>query len=138
MRFYTVHARPARPAEDPDFVLVREAFSWGACLFAPLWALLNRQWLFLLAYVLVGMVLTWADEYGHIDERLTLIGSVLVSLTCGFVAHDVRRWTLERAGYRLMGVVTGRDEAEAERRALDGGVVSARPAGSHAVFGLPA
>ena len=34
MRFYTVHVRPARPADDPDLVLVREGFSWAAFLFA--------------------------------------------------------------------------------------------------------
>ena len=136
MRFYTVHARPARPAEDPDFVLVRESFSWSACLFAPAWAVLNREWLFLLAYLAVAAVIGWLDAY--LDERLTLLASLLLAMVCGLVAHDVRRWTLARAGYRLLGVVTGRDEAEAERRALDGGLLSAQPAGSRTVFGLPA
>ena len=136
MRFYTVHARPARPAEDPDFVLVRESFSWSACLFAPLWAVLNRQWQFLLAYVAVAAVMGWLDAY--LDERLTLLASLLLAVVCGLVAHDVRRWSLTRSGYRLLGVVTGRDEAEAERRALDGGLLSSSPAGSRPVFGLPA
>ena len=136
MRFYTVHARPARPAEDPDFVLVRESFSGSACLFAPAWAVLNREWLFLLAYLAVAAVIGWLDAY--LDERLTLLASPLLAMVCGLVAHDVRRWTLARAGYRLLGVVTGRDEAEAERRALDGGLLSAQPAGSRTVFGLPA
>ena len=34
-------------------MFVREAFSWRAALFAPLWMLVHRMWLVLLLYLIV-------------------------------------------------------------------------------------
>jgi hypothetical protein len=35
---------------------------------------------------------------------------IALQILTGFEARNLQRWTLERGGFRLMGVVQGRDE----------------------------
>ena len=109
MTVWTVHAKgTAQP------VLVREGFSLWAFLFTAPWFALNGMWLVLVLY-LAGGVVAGAAMAG-LPEALSSGAALLLQLLIGFHARDLRRWTLARQGFRVIGVVAaagGEDEAVA-------------------------
>ena len=123
MSVYTVHEPPLRTADDlvdtDRFVFVRDGFSWWAFLLTPLWMLRHRLWLVLTVYLLV---LAGIDAALHVlgasASAIILVG-VLISLFVGLEASTLRRFTLSGRGWRNVGVVSGHDAEEAERRFFD-------------------
>lgn len=120
MSSYTVHEPPVRAgavAPEPErYVFLRDGFSFWAFLFGPLWMLRHRLWLVLVLYaVILGvffLVLAIAGASGFI---IGLVG-FLVALLVGLEAGTLRRFTLRRRGWKNVGVVTGEDREDAERR----------------------
>lgn len=124
MPTYTVHEPPNPHADRIDraesLVFVKDGFSWLAALLAPLWLLAHRLWWPLLGYVLLSGVVQLAGHVAHADQRwIGLIGFGL-NLLVGFEADTLRRWGLERRGWRTVGMVTGRSGLDCERRFYDG------------------
>lgn len=123
MKSYTVHQPPAPPPERIDraesLVFVKDGFSIIAFVVAPIWLLANRMWLVLFGYVVAFAALELvlsafgASEAGR---RAVMLG---LNLLVGFEADSLRRWTLERKGWTLIGTVTGDNEAVCERRFLE-------------------
>ncbi len=116
MRLYTVHCRAGGPAGDPDVVLVKEGFCWPALVIPVLWALYSRLWLGVVAYLAVAAGLGFALEIAGFSEAVQTVVMIGFAALVGWSANDWRRWTLERAGYREWGVVSGDRLADAERR----------------------
>ncbi len=136
MRIYTVHQKPGLDARgDPQIVLVKEGFSWPAFLFTPLWALAHRQWLGLVAYVILmlalGVALAWAGM-GPVADTLAVL---LVQLYVGAQANDWRRWTLRAHGYRMVATVLGAGLEDAERRFFAETLATPAPSGASANIG---
>ena len=120
MAVYTVHQPPARHADPlPDaerIVFVRDGFSFWAFLIAPLWMLWHRMWLVLLGYVVVlAAVDTALSAIGASRTAMSVIG-LLISLLVGLEASTLRRVSLRRRGFRNIGIVSGADREDAERR----------------------
>jgi hypothetical protein len=123
MSVYTVHEPPLRAgaaASDVErFAFVRDGFSWWAFLFAPLWMLRHRMWLVLIGYVvIVGAIEIPVKLSGAPSLAASLIG-ILLGLLVGFEASTLRRFTLSRRGWKNLGVVSGADVEDAERRFFD-------------------
>jgi hypothetical protein len=122
MSVYTVHEPPQRYVAAPDaerFTFVRDGFSFWAFLFGPLWMLRHRMWLVLIGYVaILGWLETVVSLFGGSVAIAGLI-SFLVSLLVGLEAGTLRRFTLNRRGWKNIGVVSGDDLEDAERRFFD-------------------
>jgi hypothetical protein len=123
MPVYTVHEPPLRAgaaaADVERFAFVRDGFSWWAFLFAPLWMLWHRMWLVLISYVVVvGVIETPVRMSGAPAAAASLIG-ILLGLLVGLEAGTLRRFTLNRRGWKNLGVVSGDDLEDAERRFFD-------------------
>jgi hypothetical protein len=120
MRTYTIHERPNPAADRIDraeaLVFVKDGFSWPAMLFAPLWLLLHRLWWPLLGYVVVNGCLHLVQQLALLDPRWLGLAAFAINVLIGFEADTLRRWALERRGWRTVGTVTGRTAAECERR----------------------
>jgi uncharacterized protein DUF2628 len=110
MRFWTVHLRDGSPP-----VLVREGFSWGALIFGWLWLLLHRAWIPGLLLLAAGIAVVALTTDG---VRAILLGAI--ALLQGLFGNDLRRWSLERRGYRLQHVVAARNVEGALARLLEG------------------
>jgi hypothetical protein len=122
MSVYTVHEPPQRFVAVPDverFAFVRDGFSFWAFLFGPLWMLRHRMWLVLIGYVVI---------LGALEAMVRMFGgsvaiggfiSLLVSLLVGLEAGTLRRFALNRRGWKTIGVVSGDDLEDAERRFFD-------------------
>jgi hypothetical protein len=123
MSVYTVHEprlRSGAAASDAErFAFVRDGFSFWAFLLAPLWMLRHRMWLVLVGYVAVSAALEiLVQMFGASMSIAGLIG-VLISLLVGLEAGTLRRFTLGRRGWKNIGVVSGEDLEDAERRFFD-------------------
>src|ERR1700730_8626150 len=120
MAVYTVHEPPRRSgdllAHGERFVFVRDAFSWGAFVFGPLWFLRHQLWLALVSYLGIAAALfaelSAFEPAGGVSAGV----GVLVARLLGIEGSSLRRWALERRRWRNVGVVVGTDIESAERR----------------------
>ena len=123
MSVYTVHEPPLRPSEaapNPErFVFVRDGFYFWAFLFSVLWMLWHRMWLILLVYVAVVVGVESALRYAGASRPLLAFVGLLIALLVGIEAATLRRIKLARRGWKNVGVVSGDNVEEAERRFFD-------------------
>ena len=119
MTVYSVYEPPVSEtdviARADRLAFVKEGFSWVALLVPLVWLLYHRMWIeaVVLFLVYVGLQLAFGgDAQG---QALVTWASLAISLLFAFEASDLRTASLERRGYRLAGVVSGRDRVDAER-----------------------
>lgn len=118
MTLYSVYEPPAAApdleARAEGLTFVRQGFSWGALLVPALWLLYRRMWLELILFVLLLALLAWVA--GPSDMGQTLLGwaSLALVVALAFAANDLRAEALERRGYRLAGIASGRGRDAAE------------------------
>jgi hypothetical protein len=110
------------PIEAPDIAeradrlaFVKEGFSWPALFVPALWLLYYRMWIEFIILVLIYVALQVAFGTGAQGQTLAVWASLAVGVLFAFEANDLRAASLERRGYRLAGVASGRDRTEAER-----------------------
>lgn len=140
MSVYTVHEAPARASASPAderFTFVRDGFSWWAFLLAPLWMLRHRMWLVLIGYVVIsGGIEAALVRLGATRPAIAVVG-LLISLLVGLEASTLRRLTLHRRRWTNVGVVSGDDLEDAERRFFDMWLQQTRPTNSAANTATP-
>ena len=123
MRVYTVHEPPNPPAglleRAERLVFVREGFSWAAALFGPLWMLAHRMWLVLIGFVVLQFALEAALAVLRASPEWMMTAYIAVQVAVGFEAAGLRRWTLSRKGWRMVGSVTGDSALDCERRFIE-------------------
>jgi hypothetical protein len=117
---YTVHQPPV-PAADPlqrceEIELIKEGFSWPAFIFGPLWLIARRMWLVLAGFAAVWLAVQLCFMVLPGGANAAGLAWLVISLGFGMEANQLRRWTLERRGYRTIGVVVGNSLIECEHR----------------------
>jgi len=78
--------------------------------------LVHRMWLVLLFYLVGVTVLDAALVTAGFSTQAVALATIAVHLTLGFEAGTLRRWSLDRKGWRMLGVVTGQSKIDCERR----------------------
>jgi len=118
MKLYAVHLRRHGLDPDRDVVVVKEGFCWPAFLFSFLWALWHRLWLAAALILLAEGALSLAVYLTRPDPASQAVLSLALAVIIGFVAADVRQYTLSRRGFAFSGVVAGDDPDQAYHRYL--------------------
>lgn len=124
MSTYYVMAPPdmkdpvASPHEADRLVFLPDRFSWAAFAVSLVWIVWHRMWLVLLGYLTVTLTLELAAAFA--GGLAPAVAAFAVSLLFGFEANGLRRWTMERGGWRLLGLACGADQTEAELRFFQG------------------
>jgi hypothetical protein len=140
MSVYTVHEPPLRAAgasADPErFVFVRDGFYLWAFLLTPFWLLWHRLWLAFASYVVLSAVVDSALRLAGASAGLITLVGLLISLLVGLEAGTLQRLTLRRRRWRNIGLVSGDDLEDAERRFFDSWLQRA-PAPSGPPFAAP-
>jgi hypothetical protein len=116
MRVYTVHEPPGEltpEARAERAAFVKEGFCWPALFIAPIWLLYHRMAWGFLGYLVLSLLM------GALVARLPAgAGSALSFLFAvwfALEANALRRWSLARRNWRMVGVAAGRTQDEAER-----------------------
>ena len=117
---YTVHEpdpAPVDPIARADAtVFVKEGFAWLALIVPFLWLLFHRLWWALLGLVIVAVLIAVIPALVTGDPAAARYPSFLVNIVMGFIANDLRRWTLARRGYVHVATVQGANREAAEFR----------------------
>jgi hypothetical protein len=120
MPTFTVHQPPPRKDEsaaDPErFAFVRDGFHFWAFVLAPLWLIAHRLWLVLVLYVLLTAAVDVGLALLGASTAMQVAVSLCIALLVGLEASTLRRWTLQRRKWKMLGFVVGDDEEAAERR----------------------
>lgn len=117
---YTVHEAP-NPAADrvdraDELRFIKDGFSWMTAFFPPLGLAAKALWLALLAYMVAVTLLGLLLNAAGTDPQWIVLMMMALSLYLGFEVSTLERFMLDRAGWRTLGSVTGRNIADCERR----------------------
>ncbi|POF32940.1 DUF2628 domain-containing protein [Roseibium marinum] len=104
------------PRQSDRLAFVPDGFSFLAFFFSPIWLLVHRMWLILLAYLAVTLVIEVLAQF--VSSGAMGLAALIVSILFALEAQALRRWSLERKGWRVVGIVEGKGVAEAELRFL--------------------
>ncbi len=116
MTIYTVHAPDGDASAVDELELVKEGFCWPALFVPVLWMLYRRQWLGLIAYAFGLLAVSFATYAIGANETMQTTAMLLYGVLVAMHANDWRRWRLEAHGCKQAGVVSGRNQDEAELR----------------------
>lgn len=107
-----------REKADIDIELVRDGFSWGACLIPLFWALYRRLWrvFFILLAVVIGLSILWGSL--GLGETGVMIANVAQAVVLGFLGNELRRWELGQKGFKTVDIVAARRFDDAEEKAV--------------------
>ena len=114
MRIYTVHELPGAPLDGNGIVLVKEGFSFPAFAFSWAWLAYHRMWVALAIWIGLAVTLSYVVQAAFGPAAAAAV-SLALNFMLGAEANDIRRWTLERNGYREAGLAGGATLEEAER-----------------------
>lgn len=124
MKVYTVH-EPNEPTADridraEHLAFVADGFHWLAAAFAPLAFVSYNLWLGLAIYIAALAAL--AAVLSALGAHASWIALAVIALhvIVGFEFNQFRRTALDAKGWSNIGIVTGRNRYECERRFLEG------------------
>jgi hypothetical protein len=110
------------PKLAPDLIeradrlaFVKEGFSWPAFFVPLLWLIYYRMWIEFILLLAVYAALQWVFGSEPQGQALATWASLGIGVLFAFEANDLRTLSLQRRGYRLAGVASGRDRTEVER-----------------------
>ncbi len=121
---FTVH----EPGKVPDDILaradgvifVKDGFSWLASALPPIWCIANGLWLVFFGYLVAAAALGFSVTKLPGGAVWGGIAAIAFNLIFAFEANNLRRWTLRRKGFQMIGAVSGRTSEECERRFFEG------------------
>lgn len=118
MKTYAIYHRSSSPTgvlADPDgAVFVKEGPAWPALFIPALWALWNKLWLVAAGIVALELILAGLGKVTSLPASTMIPISLLVNFLIALEGNELKRWTLERRGYGLVGLVTAPSPYEAE------------------------
>jgi hypothetical protein len=140
-----VHEPPPRKGRSADperFLFVRDGFHFWAFVLAPLWLLARRLWLAFVLYVIVMVAVEGALTFFGVPGTAKTIAGLLIALLVGLEAGNLRRWKLDRRGWKMLGFVVGDDLEDAEHRfygewATRKPDIAAPPPAAESTYSLP-
>lgn len=114
MTFYSVHLQGDGPQSIAEAAFVRQAFSWKAFFFGPLWLAWHRLWA-ALALLTAAYTILFAATITIISAEAGLFISFALQILLGLEANQLREAKLGRRGYRLVEIISApaREGAEA-------------------------
>jgi Protein of unknown function (DUF2628) len=120
MPTFTVHEPPPRKTESvtaPErFVFVRDGFHFWAFVLAPVWLLVRKLWLAFFLYVVLNVAIAVGLKFAGAPSMVQTTAALVIALLIGFEGATIRRWTLTRRRWKMLGFVVGEDREIAERR----------------------
>ena len=113
MALYSVHIQGDGPQSVAEAAFVRQAFSWKAFFFGPLWLLRHRLWAGLAVWASAYSILI-AASLTFVSASACLFIALALQILLALEANRLREAKLAQHGYRLVEIIAApaRDEAE--------------------------
>ncbi|MFZ0496571.1 MAG: DUF2628 domain-containing protein [Methylocella sp.] len=113
MALYSVHIQGDGPQSVAEAAFVRQAFSWQAFCFGPLWLLRHRLWAGLALWA-AGYSIVIAASLSVVSASAGLFIALALQMLLGLEANRLHEAKLAQQGYRLVEIIAApaRDEAE--------------------------
>jgi len=116
MNIYAVFINSTQ--KNNNFIVIEEGFSWIAALLSIFWALYHKMWLVVAIAVIANIIVTAINI-----EELKFIFKIVLILSFGFFASDIRENYLKRNNYRLEDIIIANSSIEAELKFLERSIV---------------
>lgn len=118
MTQFTIH----EPTDPPAGIMaradatrfVKEGMAWWALFLPMVWLLYHRMWLIFVGFVVAMFALEFGLYYAGVPDSISMWTSILFSIVFAMHANDLRRWTLSRRGFSMVGAVSGKGQRECE------------------------
>jgi len=127
---YTVHEPRVGPEDIEEragkLIFVKEGLAYWALVAPSIWLLVNRVWWGLLAYLVLSAALVGGLMAIGVGEQPIFWAGMALNLIFAYEARDLYRGSLERRGFGLVGIVSGRTLEECEQRFLQEWLPEAR------------
>ncbi len=117
---YTVHEPiphvSALRKRAVNMVFIKEGISWLGLVFGLPWLLVRGLWLEFL--IILGGAIAAGSAIMALGGSMDSVSWAFTALNLivGFEMYNLHRWKLERRGYEMVGLVSGRDMEECEQR----------------------
>lgn len=112
---YIVHAKGNKVGPAENAIFSKDAFSWAAFFFGPLWLLRHRSWILLGLWLLLHVGIFLLARTGI--EIAYLLGlEFAIAILLGLEAGPIQELSLRRRGFIMANVVRGQSLQEAEYR----------------------
>lgn len=102
-----------------ELVFLREGFSWLVAIFPPIGLLMRGAWLALLLYLVSASALVAGVGALGANPAIGVLAVIGLGIIFGFEVPAFERWRMARSGWDEIGVVSGADIDECERRFFD-------------------
>lgn len=119
MRVYSVHLRRHGLEGDRDLKIIEDTFSWWALILGPLWVIWHRAWICAVGLIGLQTLISVASHWVDLNKVSQGAMSVGLAIIVGYIAQDMRRWTLSRQGFVETAIVAAPDEDTALLRYLE-------------------
>lgn len=139
MRIYSIFEPATGPArlDDPRSVIfLKEGFCWPALFVPLLWMLYHRMWLVAAGYIGLSIAAGGLGQLLGSQQASAAAVGLGFGLIVAFEANGLRRWCLQRAGYRQVATVAADNLPLAEARYFAGRPALAAPPPSALAPGL--
>jgi hypothetical protein len=113
MALYSVHIQGDGPQSVAEAAFVRQAFSWKAFFFGPLWLLRHRLWAGLALWA-AGYSILIAASFTVVSAGAGLFIALALQMLLGLEANRLLEAKLATQGYRLVEIISAPARAEAE------------------------
>ncbi len=104
------------PHQTERLAFVPDRFSVLAVLFSVFWLVVHRMWLVLLGYLAVTLLVEVVAL--SVSQEAMAVVAVFMAIVFGHEAQALRRWSLERKGWRVVGIIDASNRDDAELRFL--------------------
>ena len=119
LKIFTIHTLGNYSSSNHPAKIIKEGFCWWTFFFGPLKVLWERVWLAAVGLSLIYITLLFIAAGFNISGSTLIFLLFGIATIGGFNANDWKRRQLEKSGWRMIGVSSGKDADSAYRRFID-------------------
>lgn len=118
-RLYSVYLKPADMNLPEKSVFIQDGFSFSAFFLNIIWAIYHKAWLLVGIALAFSIILEVLRQHFGMSEAAITIMNLGFYIWFGLEANSIREYSLEKAGYNLIDIVSGKNIDEAQKKFVD-------------------
>lgn len=111
MKIYTIYAILNQDNISP--LIVRQGFSFTACILGPFWALYHKMWGVVFLFCLINFLIQ-SNQISQHSILFSYCFDIAKIFLFGFFASELQEYYAKKRGYDLTDIILANTEEEAE------------------------